>query len=163
MDGAAQEPSQQRGRAWAEPCGGTRCLDLVDRTGLALRGRIFGQLLLRRSRWLEHPDHLHLVGPGFGCSRGCTRQVCPCGRLRVDGNRVAEDCVYVLAEPPSYKSIRSVHFDDGETRIQKLAGQTGPIGACAFNRVDGVGAKLLAPYDQIFISLVPPARWPAVR
>jgi len=40
-----------------------------------------------------------------------------------------------------------------ETRIQKLAGQTGPIGACAFNRVDEVGAKLLALYDQIVVSL----------
>ena len=97
------------------------------------------------NRLLEHPDHLHLVGPGFGCSSGCTRQVCPCGRLRVDG--------IVLAEPSSDRSIRSVHFDDGETRIQKLAGQTGPIGACTFNRVDGVGSKLLAPEDQIVVSL----------
>jgi hypothetical protein len=61
--------------------------------------------------------------------------------------------VYVLAEPSSNRSIRSVHFDDGETRIQKLAGQTGPIGACTFNRVDGVGAKLLGPDDQIVVSL----------
>ena len=61
--------------------------------------------------------------------------------------------VYVLAEPSSDRSIRSVHFDDGETRIEKLAGQTGPIGACTFNRVDGVGSKLLAPEDQIVVSL----------
>jgi hypothetical protein len=61
--------------------------------------------------------------------------------------------VYVLAEPSSDRSIRSVHFDDGESRIQKLAGQTGPIGACTFNRVDGVGSKLLAPDDQIVVSL----------
>ncbi len=61
--------------------------------------------------------------------------------------------VYVLAEPSSNRSIRSVHFDDGETRIQKLSGQTGPVGACTFNRVDGVGAKLLGPDDQIVVSL----------
>jgi hypothetical protein len=50
---------------------------------------------------------------------------------------------------------RSVRFTSttGLTRIQKLAGQTGPIGACTFNRVDGVGSKLLAPEDQIVVSL----------
>ena len=69
----------------------------------------------------------------------------PCGRLRVDG--------IVLAEPSSDRSNRSVHFHDGEARILKLTGQTGPIGAGAFNRVDGVGAKLLAPDDQIVVCL----------
>jgi hypothetical protein len=86
-----------------------------------LRRRIFGHL--------EHPNHLHLVGLGFGCSSGCTRQVCPCGRLRVDG--------IVHAEPSSHRSIRSVHFHDGEARILKLKGQTGPIGAGAFIHVVG--------------------------
>ena len=37
------------------------------------------------------------------------------------------------------------------------------IGACALNRLDGVGAKLLTQNDQIFVFKVPPARWPAAR
>jgi hypothetical protein len=70
----------------------------------------------------------------------------PCGSFRVDG--------IVLAEPSSHRSIRSIDYQDGETGILKLTGQTGPKGAGASNRVDGVGAKKrLAPNDQIVVSL----------
>jgi hypothetical protein len=51
--GEVPEPLPQGRR-----CRHQECLDLVDRTGFALRGRIFGHL--------EHPDHLHWSAPVLG-------------------------------------------------------------------------------------------------
>jgi hypothetical protein len=55
----------------------------------------------------QRTDHLHRAGAGFGLSRGCPGQHCPCSRFGID-------CVR-FATSPTGASIRTVHFDNQHT------------------------------------------------
>ena len=108
-------------------------LDLVDRSGAALGGRIFGAL--------EHADHLHPLASGLGRHRGRAGDPRSGSGLSIDG--------VVLAKSALGGAIGTVDLNDRKAGIKKLAAEPGSERTGAFHGKDRRVAELLRPSDQL--------------